>query len=99
MTTETISQDKSIEYAKKATRDTLKRLARLFSIRLVLQFITIVIGVYITILVANMGGYVDTILKASIVEEANLEVSAMVANTNTPREAREQMVKDLIAER
>lgn len=99
MTTETISQENSVEYAKKATRDTVKRLARFFSIRLVLQFITIVIGVYITILVANMGGYVDTILKASIVEEANLEVSAMVANTNTPREAREQMVKDLIAER
>jgi peptide/nickel transport system permease protein len=99
MTTETISQERTLEYGKKATRDTAKRLARFFSIRLVLQLITIVIGVYITILVANMGGYVDTILKASIIEEVNLQVSAMVANKNVPREVREKMAQDLIVER
>ncbi|NLA79433.1 MAG: ABC transporter permease [Chloroflexi bacterium] len=99
MTTESISQESTIQYARKATRDTAKRLARFFSIRLVLQMLTIVIGVYITILVANMGGYVDTILRASIIEQANMEVSAMVANTNTPPDKRAEMVKDLIAER
>lgn len=99
MTTEIISQESTVEYAKKATRDTAKRLFRFFSVRLFLQVITIVIGVYITILVANMGGYVDTILKASIIEEVNLQVSAEVANKNIPREVREEMVKDRIAER
>ena len=69
MSIETNSQETSIEYAKRATRETAKRLAGFFSIRLVLQIITIIIGVYITILVANMGGYADTILKASILEE------------------------------
>jgi len=99
MSIETNSQETPIEYAKRATRETAKRLARFFSIRLVLQIITIIIGVYITILVANMGGYVDTILKASIIEEVNMEVSAMVSEKDIPRETREQMVRDLVEER
>ncbi len=99
MSIETNSQETPIEYAKRATRETAKRLARFFSIRLVLQIITIIIGVYITILVANMGGYVDTILKASIIEEVNMEVSAMVSEKDIPREMREQMVRDLVEER
>jgi peptide/nickel transport system permease protein len=99
MTTEPTLKENSLDFAKKATRETAKRLTRFFSIRLVLQIITIVIGVYITILVANMGGYVDVILKASIAEEVNMQVAAMTANTNVSRDARELMVKNMIAER
>ncbi len=99
MTTEDISTENTVNYAKRATRETAKRLARFFSLRLVLQIITIISGVYITILVANMGGYVDTILKSAITEEVNMEVSALVAKSNMSPEARQKLVDEMMAER
>jgi peptide/nickel transport system permease protein len=44
------------------------RVARYTLVRVVTLFITVVIGIYLTILIANMGGYVDEILRAQIRE-------------------------------
>lgn len=100
MTTENnIALESTIEYSKKASRATAKRLARFFIRRLLLLMITIVVGVYVTILVANMGGYVDVILKSSIREEVNMEVAAMAAKSNMSPEARAQLAESMIAER
>jgi peptide/nickel transport system permease protein len=51
---------------KKASTSTFGRVGRYTLTRLVTLFFTMVVGVYLTIMIANMGGYVDTIMKNQI---------------------------------
>jgi len=44
------------------------RMLRYTALRLIALFFTVVVGVYLTILIANMGGYVDNIRRAQIRE-------------------------------
>ena len=45
-----------------------------------MMIVTIVIAVYTTILIANMGGYVDTMMRNDIRESTIAKVAAMTAN-------------------
>ncbi len=60
-TVQTVSKAK-----KKAWTGTLSRVAKYTGLRSVTMIITVVIGVYLTILIANMGGYVDEIMRGNI---------------------------------
>ena len=51
------------------------RLARYTGIKLIALAFSITVGLYLTILVANMGGYVDEIMKGQIRERISLAVS------------------------
>src|SRR5512135_1743746 len=53
---------------RSATLSTLSRVARYTLVRMIVLFLTVVVAVYLTILIANMGGYVDQIQKAQIQE-------------------------------
>ena len=53
---------------KRASGRTFLRVIRYTGLRLVTLFITVVIGIYLTILIANMGGYVDNIMKGEITQ-------------------------------
>lgn len=54
---------------KKNRRDTaFIRVAKYSSLRLLSLFVTVIVGVYLTIMIANMGGYVDKIMKGQIRE-------------------------------
>jgi peptide/nickel transport system permease protein len=75
----------------------LKRILRFMGFRVFMLLITVVIGVYATIMIANMGGYVDTIMRNSIRETAIMKVAAMTANRAVAPEARQEMVSDFIA--
>jgi peptide/nickel transport system permease protein len=55
-------------------QSTLTRVLRYSLVRLVMLFITVVIGIYLTILVANMGGYVDQIRSGEIRSRISMEV-------------------------
>lgn len=55
---------------------TLGRILRYLVFRAVALFVTVVVGVYLAILVANMGGYVDEIRKAQIREQVGATVLA-----------------------
>lgn len=68
MTAETqpFTSDEPIEIKRKTVSSTLTRVAKYTGLRLVTLFVTIVIGIYLTILIANMGGYVDTIMRGEI---------------------------------
>ena len=55
---------------------TLLRILRYLIVRAVSLFLTVVVGVYIAILIANMGGYVDQIRKAQIREQVGSAVQA-----------------------
>ena len=82
---------------KKGTTSTFTRVARYMSLRVVMLVITTVIGVYLTILIANMGGYVDTIMRNDIRERTNATVAALTANKSVSPEARRTMVEQMIA--
>lgn len=53
---------------KKASASTFTRVARYTAVRIITLFFTVVVGVYLTILIANMGGYVDQIQRGNIRE-------------------------------
>lgn len=57
-----------------AARGTLLRVLSYSGVRLVALFLTVVVGVYLTVLVANMGGFVDEIKRAEIQESVWLRV-------------------------
>jgi peptide/nickel transport system permease protein len=52
----------------KSTSSTFVRVMRYMGVRLVTLFLTVFVGVYLTVLIANMGGYVDQIQRGQIRE-------------------------------
>ena len=76
---------------------TFSRLARYSLTRLVLLFITVVIGVYLTVLIANMGGYVDEIRRGTIREEVGISVLADQQLKQLPTEERNKIIAERIA--
>ncbi len=67
---------------------TWKRVLRYTAVRTVMLFITVVIGVYLTILIANMGGYVDEIRRAQIREQVGIRLQNDPAFRALPQEER-----------
>jgi hypothetical protein len=62
---------------KTAHTGTFARVSRYVVVRLLVLFATVVIGVYLTIMIANMGGYVDRIMKTEIRDRItqNIEIT------------------------
>lgn len=95
-----MTTDSNIELSKinkAATANTIKRLSRFMALRVVMLFITIVVGIYVTILIANMGGYVDTIMRNDIRERVNMQVAALTASKPMSTENRAALVNQMVA--
>jgi peptide/nickel transport system permease protein len=82
---------------KKSSTSTFARVSRYAVTRLVTLFITVVIGIYLTIMIANMGGYVDTIMRSEIRERITQSVLANKAYKDMAPETRKKIAEDLIA--
>lgn len=82
---------------KKSENSTFLRVTRFMGVRVILLILTVIIGVYLTILIANMGGHVDEIMKNEIKERVNMQVAAMTANKNISTETRKKMAAEMIA--
>ncbi len=88
----------SIEEAqKKASASALRRIIKYTLVRAVTLVITVVIGVYLTILIANMGGFVDEIMQGEIRERITLEVTMNPANQNLSPDAQKKLIESQIA--
>lgn len=85
------------EEKKKKEPSALSRVAKYTGVRIVTMVITVIIGLYLTILIANMGGYVDKIRMAQIREDINLRVATNPANRGLSIEARQNLVNEGIA--
>ncbi len=85
------------ESSRKARTQTIIRLFRYTSIRLVALFFTVVAGVYVTVLVANMGGYVDDIRRGQIREQVILEKSLDPQFRQLPEAERIRIIDEEIA--
>ena len=83
--------------AKKASTSTFLRVIRYTGLRLLTLFVTVVIGIYLTILIANMGGYVDTIIKGEITDSITQRAAADQRLRNMPSDARAKLIQSEIA--
>ena len=83
--------------SRKAASAATVRLLRYMGVKLVALFLTIVVGVYLTILIANMGGYVDQIRRAQIREGIDLFVSRNPDLRQLSEEERIRFIEEQVA--
>ncbi len=76
---------------------TLSRVARYTAVRVVVQLLTVVAGVYLTILIANMGGYVDEMKRGVIAEQVSFAASLNPQYRLMSADERETWVGEQIA--
>ena len=83
---------------KKTYRDsTFMRVSRYVVVRLLTLFVTVVIGVYLTIMIANMGGYVDQIMKGEIRERVTQSILANPSIQQMDPTVRQNLIQERIA--
>lgn len=102
MSQEALTPGANIEAAmeassRKARSQTILRLFRYTSLRLVALFFTVVAGVYVTVLVANMGGYVDEIRKGQIREQVVLSTTVDPVFQQLPEEEKLEIINARVA--
>jgi peptide/nickel transport system permease protein len=68
----TIDMDVVPKKEEKTGASTFSRVARYTLVRMVMLFLMVVIGVYLVILIANMGGYVDEMRRGFIREQVSM---------------------------
>ena len=66
MATETITATTGGVKKTSLANTTFGRVIKYALVRLATLAVTVIIGIYLTILIANMGGYVDTIMRNGI---------------------------------
>ncbi|HEY5731583.1 MAG TPA: ABC transporter permease [Anaerolineales bacterium] len=72
------------------------RVARYTLVRIITLFLTMIVGVYLTILIANMGGYVDQIQRATIREDVNQLMRNDVSFRLLSQEEKDARVSEMI---
>ncbi len=75
----------------------LLRLARYSGFKFLSLFIAVLIGMYLTILIANMGGYVDEIMKGQIRDGIAMQVSMDPELRQRPPAERQKLIDELAA--
>jgi peptide/nickel transport system permease protein len=73
------------------------RVARYSVVRLATLFFTMAIATYLTILIANMGGFVDEIMRNEIRERITMMFIANPANSRMDPDTRTKLIADAIA--
>jgi peptide/nickel transport system permease protein len=96
MATETIPAPTGQAAKRSFANSTFMRVARYSLVRLVTLLVTVVIGVYLTILIANMGGYVDTIMRNEIRDNTTQSILANPAFRQLAPEQRQKLIQDKI---
>ncbi len=82
---------------RQARQQAAWRLLRYSALKLLALFITVTIGVYLTVLIANMGGHVDEIRRGQIREEVALELTTNQEFQSLPEAERTANMQERIA--
>lgn len=82
---------------KTRTNSTFIRVFRYSLLRLVSMMVTVTIGVYLTILIANMGGYVDIIMRNEIRDNTTQSILANPNYRSLSPEAKGELIQSKIA--
>lgn len=97
MATETMTAPTQQTKRESFANTTFGRVLRYSLVRLVTLAVTVVIGIYLTILIANMGGYVDTIMRNEIRDNTTQSILANPAFRQLTPDAREKLIQEKIA--
>lgn len=81
---------------KKSSESAVWRVTKYMSVRLITMAFTVVIGLYLTILIANMGGYVDEIRRNDIRETIQQQVMNDRSLQSLTPTQRTQLIQDRI---
>jgi peptide/nickel transport system permease protein len=92
-----LAPDTQPEAPKRTGSSTLSRVAKYTGVRVVALFITVVVGVYLTILIANMGGYVDEIRRGQIREQVGMLALNDPGFAQLPQAERDRRMQEMIA--
>jgi peptide/nickel transport system permease protein len=82
---------------KPANNSSFLRVMRYVGVRLMTLFVTVVIGIYLTIMIANMGGYVDQIIKGEIRDRITQGFLANPSAQQMDPEVRKKLIQEKIA--
>jgi peptide/nickel transport system permease protein len=82
---------------KKFANSTFMRLVKYSGLRLVTLAVTVTIGVYLTILIANMGGYVDVMMRSEVTDNTTQAIMANKAFQNLAPDVRQKLVDEKVA--
>jgi peptide/nickel transport system permease protein len=97
MTEGSITVDTGIEpVAQQKAPNNFLKLLRYTVIKLFTLFIAVVIGMYLTILIAQMGGYVDEIIKGQLRESISISVSMNPELKFLTAQERSDLINDLV---
>jgi peptide/nickel transport system permease protein len=80
----------------KKPQSTFSRVTRYAAVRLVTLFLTVVVGVFLTIIIANMGGYVDDIRRGEIQESFQQAAILNPAIKALPPEERQAWIEQQV---
>src|SRR5512138_951656 len=83
---------------KTSHTSTFVRVSRYVVTRLLVLFATVVIGIYLTIMIANMGGYVDQIMKGEIRDRVTQSLAANPTMRQMQPDVRKKLIEDTIAQ-
>jgi peptide/nickel transport system permease protein len=83
---------------RKAPASAFLRVMQYSAVRLVTLFATVIVAIYLTVMIANMGGFVDQIMRNEMRERITVQVVNNPANKNLDQEARNKLVLDKIAQ-
>jgi peptide/nickel transport system permease protein len=81
---------------ERKSESTFSRVVKYMGVRLVLLAVTVVVGVYLTILIANMGGFVDEIRRGAIREQVGLAIQGDQTIRQLSQEERDKVIADMI---
>ncbi len=95
MATDALAVSQDIK--KAASKGTFARVAKYSLMRLGTLFVTVVIGIFLTIMIANMGGYVDQIMRADITETIINQVANDPLARKMAPDVRKQYIQEQIA--
>lgn len=84
------------ESSSAGSSSTLARVGKYTLVRGVTLFFTVIIGVYLTVLIANMGGYVDNIRRGEIREQVSIQVMNDPALKNLPGDEKRKLIEGQI---
>lgn len=91
-----VQQPKTEAAPRKKPQSTFSRVARYTLFRALTLFLTVVVGVFLTIMIANMGGYVDDIRRGEI-QETYMQMAILnPAIKNLPPEERQNWINEQI---
>jgi peptide/nickel transport system permease protein len=77
---------------------TFARVSRYVVVRLLVLFATVVIGIYLTIMIANMGGFVDQIMKGEIRDRVTQSIAGNPTFRQMEPAVRKKLIEETIAQ-